>query len=207
MGRPKEHDEHTAAALLDAAERIVLADGLDGLSVRGVADAVGTTTRAVYSLFGSKDGLLVALGTRAFELLGAAINALATTDDPAADLVEAGIEVFRRFAIEHPMLFRIGVQRTLLSPDLAGRFRAAAHEAFAGLEARMSRLEEAGLLGPRTVGDAACEFHALCEGLAAVELRRLMPAGEESRIWRDALTALVAGFATPGSQSSRSPTT
>jgi AcrR family transcriptional regulator len=206
MGRPKEHDEHTAAALLDAAERIVLADGLDGLSVRRVADEVGTSTRAVYSLFGSKDGLLVALGTRAFELLGTAINELARTDDPAADLVEAGIEVFRRFAIGHPTLFRIAVQRTLLSPDLASRFRVAAHEAFAGLEARMRRLEDAGLLGPRTVGDAACEFHALCEGLAAIELRRLMPPGEESRIWRDALTALVAGFAVSGSQSGRGPT-
>jgi len=206
MGRPKEHDEHTAAALLDAAERIVLADGLEGLSVRGLADDVGTTTRAVYSLFGSKDGLLVALGTRAFELLGAAINELAATGDPAADLVEAGVAVFRRFAVDHPTLFRIGVQHTLPSPDLARQFRAAAAEAFAGLEARMTRLEESGLLGARTVRDAACEFHALCEGLAAVELRGLMPAGEEARIWRDALTAFVAGFAASGSRNSRSPT-
>ncbi len=198
MGRPKEHDEWTAAALLVAAERIVLADGLDRLSVRRVADEVGTTTRAVYSLFGSKDGLLVALGARAFELLGEAITALATTDDPALDLVEAGVAVFRRFAIEHPTLFRIGVQRTLLSPDLAGQFRAAARTAFAGLEARLSRLENAGLLGPRTVGDAACEFHALCEGLAAIELRGLMTPGEEIRIWRDALAALVTGFAVSG---------
>jgi len=195
MGRPKEHDERIAAALVDAAERILLAEGLAGLSVRRVADEVGTTTRAVYSLFGSKDGLLVALGTRAFELLGEAITALATTDDPAVDLVEAGVAVFRRFAIEHPTLFRIGVQRTLLSPDLAGQFRAAARIAFAGLEARMSRLEKAGLLGPRAAGDAACEFHALCEGLAAVELRGMMQPGEETRIWRDALAALVAGFA------------
>lgn len=206
MGRPREHDEQTAVALLDAAERIVLADGLDGLSVRRLAHDVGTTTRAVYSLFGSKDGLVVALGTRAFELLGAAINELAATDDPAADLVEAGVVVFRPFAIEHPTLFRIGVQRTLLSPDLAGQFRAAAGEAFAGLEARMRRLEDAGLLGRRTVGDAACEFHALCEGLAAVELRGLMPQRDEVRIWRDALTALVAGFAASASQSRRSAT-
>ena len=207
MGRPREHDQQTAVALLDAAERIVLLDGLDGLSVRRLADDVGTTTRAVYSLFGSKDGLLVALGTRAFELLGAAINELAVTDDPAADLVEAGVAVFRRFALEHPTLFRIGVQHTLPSPELARQFSAAAAEAFAGLEARMTRLEEARLLGARTVGDAACEFHALCEGLAAVELRALMPPRQEVRIWREALTALVAGFAASGSRTRRSPTT
>ena len=53
MGRPREHDAGTAAALLDAAERIVESEGLAALSVRRVADEVGTTTRAVYSLFGS----------------------------------------------------------------------------------------------------------------------------------------------------------
>jgi AcrR family transcriptional regulator len=170
-------------------------DGLEGLSVRGLADRIGTSTRAVYSLFGSKDGLLVALGARAFTMLGAAIADLPATEDPAADLVDAGVAVFRRFAIGHPSLFRIGVQQTIGSPELARDFANAAAAAFAGLEARVTRVEEAGLLGSRSVRDAACEFHALCEGLAAVELRGQMTPGEETRVWRDALTALVSGFA------------
>jgi hypothetical protein len=65
----------------------------------------------------------------------------------------------------------------------------------------VARVKGAGLLGSRPVREAACQFHALCEGLAAVELRGLMAPGEEMRIWRDALTALVAGFATPGGPS------
>ena len=204
MGRPREHNERTAVALLEAAERTVEVAGLGALSVRGVADEVGTTTRAVYSLFGSKDGLVVALGTRAFELLGAAIAALPTTSDPAADLVEAGVAVFRRFAIGHPSLFRIGLQ--LASPQSRSEFSATAAKAFAGLEARMTRVKDAGMLGRRTVRDAACEFHALCEGLAAVELRSQMTPGQEERIWRDALTALVAGFAIPARQRRRTTT-
>jgi AcrR family transcriptional regulator len=193
MGRPRQHNERTAVSLLEAAERIVERDGPEALSVRRVADEVGTTTRAVYSLFGSKQGLVVALGTRAFEMLGAAIAAQATTGDPAADLVEAGVAVFRRFAIGHPSLFTIGVQLPL--PQMRREFGRAPAEAFAGLEARVRRLKEAGLLGRQTVGDAALEFHALCEGLAAVELRSQMTPGDEERVWRDALTALVAGFA------------
>ncbi len=205
MGRPREHDERTAAALLEAAERTVQLAGLEALSVRGVADEVGTTTRAVYSLFGSKEGLVVALGTHTFEMLGAAIRTLATTDDPAADLIEAGLAVFRRFAIGHPSLFKLGIQ--LASPQLRRESSAASAEAFGGLEARVTQLKEAGLLGRRTARDAACEFHALCEGLAAVELRGLMTPGEEERIWRDALTALVAGFGVPVRPSRRSATT
>lgn len=195
MGRPREHDDTTARALLAAAERIVQRAGVEALSVRGVADEIGTTTRAVYSLFGSKNGLVVALGAHAFRLLGTAINELATTDDPASDLVEAGVTVFRSFALQHPSLFKIAVQHTAITPDVATEFRAAAEEAMQGLEARVARLQGAGLLGRRTLREAATHFHALCEGLAALELRGALTKGHEERTWRDAISALVAGFA------------
>lgn len=194
MGRPRAHDERTAIALLDAAERIVEEGGLEALSVRRVANGVGTTTRAVYSLFGSKDGLVVALGVRAFDLLRAAIDSLPATDDPAGDLVEAGVVVFRRFVLRHPALFRLGVQRVAVPSELAHRFRCAAVGALGGLQSRITRLIDTRQLGARTVPDAICEFHALCEGLAALELRAAIPQGEAERIWRDALTALVAGW-------------
>src|SRR6266536_2358768 len=115
----EKHDARTADALLDAAERIILEGGIDALSVRTVAARVGTTTRAVYSLFGSKERLMAALGVRAFEMLGAGVAALPTTADPAADLVAAGTTVFRRFAVEHPALFRIAMQHGPAWPELS----------------------------------------------------------------------------------------
>jgi AcrR family transcriptional regulator len=198
LGRPREHDEKTAAALLNAAERIIEEQGIDALSVRVVADAVGTTTRAVYSLFGSKEGLLVALGAYGFRLLGRAVAAQRQTTDPARDLAAAGLR-FRKWALEHSALFRVAVQRLLPDPALAVQFSAAAAETFGVLEAKVQRVKDAGLLGNRTVRDAAVEYHALCEGLASVELRGgLIAAGTAERVWRDALSALVAGFATRG---------
>jgi AcrR family transcriptional regulator len=194
VGRPREHDERTAAALLDAAERIVDQSGVEALSVRRVADDVGTTTRAVYSLFGSKDGLLAALGTRAYEMLGAGIRAMPATADRSADLVEAGVEVFRRFALEHPSLFKIAVQRSIGPPGLAPEFTNAQLAAFDGLKASVARLEEADLLGGRSIRDAATQFHALCEGLAALELRGQIGPDDGERIWREAISGLVAGF-------------
>jgi AcrR family transcriptional regulator len=195
MGRPREHNEQTAAELLDAAERIVEASGLQALSVRRVADEVGTTTRAVYSSFGSKDGLVAALGARAFHLLGERVRRLPVTADPAADLVEAGVRGFRRFATAHPALFRLAVQRTDVNAEMAASFRAAADEAMTRLLSRIEALHAADLLGDRTARDAACEFHALCEGLAALELRGIMDDKRAEPIWRDALGSLVAGFA------------
>src|SRR4051812_10318451 len=166
MGRPREHDEHTAAALLRAAESKIQNHGPDGLSVRGIATEVGTSTRAVYSLFGSKEGLIAALGAHAFDLLRIGLDGLATTEDPGADLIAAGL-MFRRFATEHPSLLVIGVQRSIATPRLwEEQVRPAAERALATLKSRLSRLDDAGLLRGRTVDEATLEFHALCEGLA-----------------------------------------
>jgi AcrR family transcriptional regulator len=198
MGRPREHDERTAVALLDAAERIAERDGLNALSVRHVANEVGTTTRAVYSLFGAKEGLVAALGERAFDLLGEAVAAFPETDDLAADLVRSGL-AFCRFAREHPALFRIGVQRTEVPAASERAFAGAAGRALAVLRDRVSRLGDAGELGDRPVEVAVWEFHALCEGLAAVEARCSIRVEDADRLWFDALSALVRGWeTTPG---------
>jgi AcrR family transcriptional regulator len=194
VGRPREHDEATAAALLTAAERTVQERGAGALSVRGVADEVGTSTRAVYSLFGSKEGLIDALGARVFELLREGLDALPPTEDAAADLVKAGL-MFREVATEHPSLFAIGVQQSL-APDSSPAVRAAAIDALDELKQRVQRLADAGRLGGRSVQDAATQFHALCEGFAALELRGVLTPAAAPRIWTEGLEALVSGFAT-----------
>ena len=201
MGRPKEHDERTAVALLEAAEAVVQSDGIDALSVRRVAEEVRTSTRAVYSLFGSKEGLLAALGSRAFELIAEGLDRLPITDDPAEDLIAAGATVFRNFAIGHPSMFKIAVQRTIGPVELADVFRPAMLHSLRGLQTRVERLSLDGLLDGRSISEAAWQFHALCEGLAALELRGVFPHRDGERIWRDAVTALVTGFASAPAQS------
>jgi AcrR family transcriptional regulator len=210
MGRPREHDEYTAAALLAAAERTIQASGPAALSIRGVATDVGATTRAVYSLFGSKDGLVTALGAHGFDLLREGLEALPVTNDPGADLIDSAL-MFRRFACDHPALFAISMQRK--PPDAFARgpqpggpsrdsslqVRDAANAALDLLKERVERLAQAQSLGDRTVNEATLQFHALCEGLAAVELRGINPSHDWARVWRQAFTALVAGFATPTS--------
>lgn len=194
MGRPREHDSKTAAKLLAAAERAVEEHGPDALSVRGVAGEVGTTTRAVYSLFDSKGGLIAALAAHGFDLLGAAVDRLPTTSTPDHDLVEAGL-VFRRFATEHPSLFRIAFQQNPSPLRTTPAVRAAAKTALVTLTSRIGRLHDAGLLNGYTVEEATLHFHAVCEGLAALELRGTFLNSTADRIWRRGLTVLVTGFA------------
>jgi AcrR family transcriptional regulator len=189
MGRPREHDERTAAALLAAAERAVNDGGIDALSVRGVAAEVGTTTRAVYSLYGSKDGLIAALAARPFELLREGLDSVPVTDDPAADLVAAAL-MYRRFSNAHPSLFVLGIRHMTVSETV----RLVAWESLNMLKERLRRLADAGRLNGRTVDQATLQFHALCEGMALLEQRR-MGVSDWEPIWRQGFEALVGGFA------------
>lgn len=199
VGRPKEHDERTRAALRAAAERIVEEDGPEALSVRAVAGEAGTTTRAVYSLFGSKEGLLVdALAQGAFEFLAEHIDRLPRTNDAVSDLVAVGVPVFRTLVLEHPTLYRIAFQRIVPGLSPGPELTAARERAFGALLTRVQRVADAGLLGTKSVPEAAIEFNAMLEGLANAELRgsvlRILPEGAEESVWREALTSVVRGF-------------
>lgn len=174
-----------------AAEHLIDEGGPAAASVRAVADEVCCSTRAVYSVFGSKNGLLEALATRLFEDLIAAIDAVPLTDDPAADLVEAGINAFRRTVLAHPSLYRLVFLHVVPDLELGPDFGQVAYEAFGRMQALVERVAPD---GPR-VHERALAFHALTEGLASMEVRGQMLAEVDvERVWRDALTSLVRGF-------------
>ena len=199
MGRPRVHDDDTRATLRAVAEQLVAEGGAPALSVRAVADRAGTSTRAVYSLFGSKDALLVdALAQDAYTFLADGMDSVAETDDPAGDLVENGMSVYRRLVLEHPALYRIAFQRIVPDFRAGPELTEARERALSRLEAKVQRVADAGQLGSTSVRDGAVAFNAMCEGLANSELRdtvlRILPAGDEERAWRDSLTALVRGF-------------
>lgn len=196
MGRPREHGEQTREALLTAAESLIDRDGVDGLSVRAVADQVGTTTRAVYSLFGSKLGLLEALAARFFELLAAAVASVPRTDDPVADVVEASVRGFRATAHAHAALYRIVFVRSATSLEFGTPFETAAAATFEVLVEAMRRVDATVGLGGNDPVECARAVHALTEGLATDELRNRRREKDADAVarWRRSVGALLAGF-------------
>ncbi len=197
MGRRREHDDATRAALLAAAERIIEANGAEAASVRAVAEAIDTTTRAVYSVFGSKDGMLEALAIGLFDLLSEAIDACVSTDDPVEDIVTISVDGFRRTALEHPAMYGLVFLRLVPGLRLGDEFAQVSAGAFGRLRSHLARLDASGGLGVMSDLDAARSVHALTEGLATMELRGMLSGAEGGEvIWRNAITALVRGFAT-----------
>lgn len=111
------------AELLDLAYRYTLEHGLADLSLRPLAAAVGSSPRVLLYLFGSKEGLVRALLTRArtdeLDLLARLREATAEKHPTGLDVVAA--EVWRWLAAEdHRALLTLWVEgyaRSLVDPD------------------------------------------------------------------------------------------
>src|SRR5699024_6093635 len=99
--------------LIDEAADAVAKGGAGALSVRRVARAVGTSTMAVYTHFGSKDDLLGAVVRRGFDRLATALAAVPVTDDPTADLLALG-EAYRKMALADANVYRVMFSRNPL---------------------------------------------------------------------------------------------
>ncbi|MGP3942057.1 TetR/AcrR family transcriptional regulator [Streptomyces sp. 6N106] len=87
-----ETKERNRRALLEAARQIVTRDG-HRARLEEIAERAGLTTGAVYSLFGSKNGLLIALVT---DYLGPHYEGVKQAVPADLDLLEA-IDAFARF--------------------------------------------------------------------------------------------------------------
>lgn len=213
------HDEATGEALLDEALRLLREGGPAAVSVRAVADAAGTSARAVYTVFGSMPGMIDALAQRGYQRLAGLVDGVAHTDDPAGDLVTAGVQGFRTFALEEPALFRLTFEE--VSAELLARERVAraAYDSYRALRARIRRLRDAGGVHPHRTDAACCfAFHATCQGLASSELSSRRPphgpgfwgmvdAADLAPVWHDTLTGLVERFGLPPTDAPRrSPT-
>lgn len=90
--------------ILDAAARIMDADGLAGVSTRAIAAAAQVQPPAIYRTFGDKQGLLDALAVHQFEQHLIDKASLSSSGDPVDDL-RAGWDQHVRFGLEHPDLY------------------------------------------------------------------------------------------------------
>ena len=109
-------------ALVQAALSMLEKDGLDRLTLRGVAAAVGVSHAAPGHHFGTLTGLRTALAAIGYARFGASMRAerAAAPDDPAAQM-RAARRGYLSFAMGQPALFRLMGSSPLLDwsdPDL-----------------------------------------------------------------------------------------
>jgi AcrR family transcriptional regulator len=106
VARPKVHDEALRVRLLDEAGRLLSDEGPAALSMRRLANDVGTSTTAVYSLYGSKSALVRAVYLEGFSRFGSRLDAVVRSDDPVVDLLNLGL-AYRDSALTDPHLYAV----------------------------------------------------------------------------------------------------
>jgi AcrR family transcriptional regulator len=109
---PSLRQRRRAAAtqeILEAAERHIVEHGPAALSLRAVARGLGMTVQALYHYFPSRNALVTALVTKAYDDLADAVQAAVDTaaDDAALPRLVIATEGYRRWAIAHPELFQL----------------------------------------------------------------------------------------------------
>jgi AcrR family transcriptional regulator len=112
------HREEVRALMLAASREIVLAEGIDALTIRRVAKAIGYCGGSIYSYFDSREAIAMELVHEGFERLGAFIALAQNVVDPVERLTAIG-DAYLAFADQEPSWFRlIFMNQAKLSDEL-----------------------------------------------------------------------------------------
>lgn len=190
MARPRIHDAQLRTRLLEAAAETVAQHGVDSLSLRKLAAAQGTSTTAIYSLFGGRAELLVALFAASFSSFGDAQRSVPVTGDAEVDLRELAV-AYRHWALDNPHLYAVMFGGVLGSVDVSDQAHLAA-AAMDPLRAAVANAVEAGTMSGASVDVISHSFWAIVHGLVSLELSIPgMSDDEDRRVMFDAGAASV----------------
>lgn len=137
------HHGNLAAALVDAAARLVEDDGAAAVTVRAVALRAGVTATALYRHYADKEALLTAVAARGFAELVQRFEQARAGQPPREALTALGL-AYMGFAHDHPHLHGL-----MFGPRVPG---ADAHAELAALGEQSFRMlveATAACLGPQ----------------------------------------------------------
>lgn len=164
-GRPK--DLSKAAAILEAAKRLFVEHGFDGVSMDQIAASAGVSKLTVYNHYGDKDKLF-AEAARCFCEQGVPDSLF--QDDPATPLRECLLHIATHFYAFISKPEAIAGHRMMCSPQMTASPVAALFWQSGpvrmqdGLAALLQRRADAGQLQLDDAHTAASQFFALLQG-------------------------------------------
>ena len=97
----------TRSEIIKNARQIIVEQGIEGLSVRALADRIDYTAGALYKYFDSKDDLIDAVRAEAFERLNSFIATRIQPTGSAADMLLNGGLAYIEYAGQHPQEYHL----------------------------------------------------------------------------------------------------
>jgi AcrR family transcriptional regulator len=106
--RKAKGDGHLRRAeILEAAERIFVAEGYEGATIRKIADEVGVSSTALYMHFQDKGCILLEICERTLRLLYERNREIAAKPLDAVVRVKMMLEAYMRWGMEHPNAYQL----------------------------------------------------------------------------------------------------
>lgn len=191
--KAKGHGHMRRAEILRAAERIFVADGYEGATIRKIADEVGVSSTCLYMHFRDKDQILLEICTAAMEELLALNNEIAALPLSPVERVRIMLKAYIDFALRNPNAYQLIF---CSSPWLASQQKlAATSELGAQCSARFSGVvREIAAEGRLKTGDPHTVYQTLwaaCHGLVTLLMTKpsleWAPAGKLADVLVDGL--------------------
>jgi AcrR family transcriptional regulator len=106
--RKAKGDGHLRRAeILRAAERIFIADGYEGATIRKIADEVGVSSTCLYMHFRDKDEILLEICTAAMEELLELNSEISARPIDPVERVHMMLTAYVQFALRNPNAYRL----------------------------------------------------------------------------------------------------
>ena len=163
-------------ALIDAAARLIATEGIAALTLRRVAEEVGTSTMAIYTHFGGMDELRRAVRHEGYARLAADLARVETSADPVGDLSLLG-RAYYDHAISNPHLYRVMFMEHPLADDDA----TLGAQNYEVLVRAVERCIDAGRFGRDDPRELGREFWAIGHGVIGLQLADLLTPAEALR--------------------------
>jgi AcrR family transcriptional regulator len=173
--RKAKGDGHLRRAeILEAAERIFVAEGYEGATIRKIADEVGVSSTALYMHFADKacilheivEGVLSQLLARNTEIAGRPLDPVVRT--------RMMLDGYMHWGLEHPNAYQLvycapSQVSAYAAPDRTGDLADECYQAFAGVVREIAAI---GRLRTGTGDSAAQALWMACHGVVALLITR-----------------------------------
>jgi len=196
--RKAKGDGHLRRAeILEAAERIFIAEGYEGATIRKIADEVGVSSTALYMHFQDKGCILLEICERTLHLLLDRNSEIAAKPLDAVVRVKMMLEAYMRWGMEHPNAYQL-VYSAPRPPSAAGwpentvDLSTQCYEIFCGV---VREIAADGRLRTGTGDSAAQALWMCCHGVVALLAARPKFAWcEREELIRVTLDGLINGL-------------
>ena len=169
--RKAKGDGHLRRAeILEAAERIFVAEGYEGATIRKIADEVGVSSTALYMHFQDKGCILLEICERTLTLLLERNREIAAKPLDPVVRTKMMLEAYMRWGMEHPNAYQLvycgrPIQAGLWPEDRTSDVSSQAYDAFVAV---VREIAAAGRLRTGTGDSAAQALWMSCHGVVAL---------------------------------------